>query len=169
MANSTLRFALRVCLPLVAVGLLVLLVGWFWFGWGHKAANNDLLDSLPVPPGAQRIEVHPHAYEFDESLITPPDGWAILAKYSAPPSASREDVVDFYISRLSPTWEFCIDADFIIVANGEEITYMGNVQFGRQNAFVSVDTKNMNVASRAKTFDVYVDHDSHLRVDCYGK
>ena len=44
---------------------------------------------------------------------------------------------------------------------------MGNVQFGRRNAYVSVDTKNINVASGVKIFDVYVDHNSHLRVNCY--
>ena len=44
---------------------------------------------------------------------------------------------------------------------------MGNARFSREQAFVSVDTKNMTAASRSQTFDVYVNHDSRHRADCY--
>ena len=69
--KSMSRYALRLCLPLVAIGSLVFLVGWFWFGWGHIAANSDLLESLPIPPEAEQIRVDSHPYESDELPITP--------------------------------------------------------------------------------------------------
>ena len=161
------RYALWFCMPLVAIGSLVFLVGWFWFGWGHIAANSDLLESLPIPPGAEQIRVNSHAYESDELPITPPDGWGTLATYSAPPDATREEIVDFYISQLSPHWKSCIDTDSIVPVSGQKRSEMGNAQFSRKKAYVSVDTKNINATSRSQTFDVYVDHDSRHRADCY--
>ena len=91
--KSMSRYALRLCLPLAAIGSLVFLVGWFWFGWGHIAANSALLESLPVPSGAEQIRVDSHSYDSDELPITPPDGWATLATYSAPPDANREQLL----------------------------------------------------------------------------
>ena len=161
------RYTLRFGLPVVIIGTLVIVVGWFWFGWGHKAANNDLLESLPVPPGAEQIRVDSNPYESDELPITPPEGWGTRATYSAPPDATREEIVDFYNLRLSPAWKSCIETDLIVGVSGEERIEMGNAQFSRGKAFVGVDTKNINAASRSQTFDVYVDHDSRLRADCY--
>ena len=119
MVKSLARYALRICLPLVAIGSLVFLVGWFWFGWGYITANSDLLESLPIPHGAVQIRVDSHRYESDELPITPPDGWGTRATYSAPPDATKEEIVDFYISRLSPDWESCIDSYSIASASGE--------------------------------------------------
>ena len=164
MVKSMSRYALRLCLPLVAIGSLVFLVGWFWFGWGHITANSDLLGSLPIPPGAEQIRVDSHPYESDELPITPPDGWGTRATYSAPSDATREEIVDFYISRLSPTWKSCIDTDSIVAVSGEVRTEMGNARFSREQAYVSVDTKNINAV---QTFDLYVDHDSRHGADCY--
>ena len=167
MVKSMSRYALRLCLPLVAIGSLVFLVGWFWFGWGHITANSDLLESLPIPPGAEQIRVGSNGYTSDESPITPPDGWSTRATYSAPPDATREEIVDFYISRLSPTWNSCIDTDSIVAVSGEVRREMGNARFSRDKAYVSVDTRNMNAPSKSQTFDIYVDHDSRHRADCY--
>ena len=164
MVKSMSRYALRLCLLLVAIGPLVFLVGWFWFGWGHITANSDLLESLPIPPGAEQIRVDSHPYEFDELPITPPDGWGTRATYSAPPDATKEEIVDFYISRLSPDWESCIDSYTIASASGEVRRKMGNARFSRGQAYVNVDTGNVNAV---QTFDVYVDHDSRHGADCY--
>ena len=168
LVKSMQRYTLRLCLSMVALGALVFLVGWFWLGWGYIPANSDLLESLPVPLGAEQIRVSSHVYESDELPITPPDGWSTLATFSAPPDATREEVVDFYISRLSPTWKSCIEtASIYVVVSGKMRTEMGNALFSREQAFVSVDTKNLNAASRSQTFDVYVDHDSRHRADCF--
>ena len=72
MVKSMSRYALRLCLPMVAIGSLVFLIGWFWFGWGHITANRNLLESLPIPPGAEQIWVGSNGYTSDESPITPP-------------------------------------------------------------------------------------------------
>ncbi len=163
MVKSLARYALRICLPLVAIGSLVFLVGWFWFGWGYITANSDLLESLPIPHGAVQIRVDSHRYESDELPITPPDGWGTRATYSAPPDATKEEIVDFYISRLSPDWESCIDSYSIASASGEVRREMGNARFSRGQAYVSVDTGNVNAV---QTFDVYVDHDRRHPAYC---
>ena len=83
--KSMSRYALRLCLPLVAIGSLVFLVGWFWFGWGHITANSDLLESLPIPPGVEQIRVDFHAYESDELPIPPRTDGAPLPRTLHPP------------------------------------------------------------------------------------
>ncbi len=161
------RRALSISLLILAIGSLVFLVGWFWFGWGYVAANRDLLRSLPVPRDAELLEVESHAYRIGESLMLPPDGWGTRATYSAPSDAAREEIVDFYVSRLSNAWESCIETDSIVeMVSGETRTEMGNAWFSSGKAYVSVDTKNTAAASGSKTFDVYVDHDSPLRAVC---
>ena len=92
----------------VALLLLTLVVGRVWFGWGYIADNEKILDSLPVPPGAQRISVRSHSYSSEELIFIPPDGWGTLATYQAPAEASKDDIVDFYSSRLSPEWRYCV-------------------------------------------------------------
>ena len=44
---------------------------------------------------------------------------------------------------------------------------MGNARFSREKAYVSVDTRSMNALSKSQTFDIFVDHDSRHRGDCY--
>ena len=98
--------------------------------------------------------------------MLPPDGWGTRATYSAPSAAAREEIVDFYVSRLSAAWRSCIDTDAIVAFSGRVSTEMGNVRFTRGNAYVSVDTRNVDAASGPRTFDVYVDHDSRLWGEC---
>ena len=92
----------------VALLLLTPVVGRVWLGWGYIADNEKILDSLPVPPGAQRISVRSHSYSSEELIFIPPDGWGTLATYQAPAEASKDDIVDFYSSRLSPEWRYCV-------------------------------------------------------------
>ena len=122
-----------VYLPFVLLVALTLIVGWFWFGWGYVAKNRLLMNSLPVPPNAKRIDIGSHPISDDESLLTPPDGWGTRASFRVsepspqppPPdpkpyalaplvpflfsSLSRQPIADFYISRLSPDWKHCVN------------------------------------------------------------
>ena len=72
---------------------------------------------------------------------------------------SREGIVDFCRSRLSPEWISCVDTDNVFnPATGERTEEMGNALFWRGSAYVSIDTYGLSVDGR-HTFDVYVDGD----------
>ena len=72
MVKSMSRYVLRLCLPMIAIGSLVFLIGWFWFGWGHITATSDLLESLPIPPGAEQIWVGSNGYTSGRIADNPP-------------------------------------------------------------------------------------------------
>ena len=148
--------------------LLAFAIGQFWFGWGYTADNEDILDSLPVPSGSQRIWMGSHPYEGDELIFTPPDGWGTLATYQTPPDASRERIVDFYLSELLPYWQSCLsDISVVDLATGKMTKMMGNAIFVQKSSYVSVDTLNMSMDG-PRTFDIYVDHDRDRKPTCFG-
>ncbi len=153
---------------LLATVLLTIMIGRVWFGWGYISDNEELLDSLPVPPGAQRISVGSSSYKFDESIMTPPEGWDTEATYQAPPEASREDIANFYISKLSPEWRYCVeDTPILNISTGEEKTrVMGSAHFFiKGSALVVIGTLNMLsdgphtfLSDGTHTFGIAVDH-----------
>lgn len=138
---------------------LVFTVGWFWFGWSYVAENRRLMSSLPVPPGAERTRMGSHSYAGDEMPLTPPDGWGTLATFRVS-GHTRQTIADFYISRMSPDWEYCLRINsFFEPATGRSWEEMGGVHFVRSIAIVGVDTANVS-AKGSGSFDIYVDHDS---------
>ena len=154
---------------LAALALLTSAVGWIWLGWGYIADNKEVLDSLPAPPGVHRFWVGSHPYSADESFLTPPDGWGTRATYQAPPEASREEIVDFYLSKLSPNWQSCVDEISVFeLATGRSTQMMGNALFVRESSLVSIDTLGMTGGNR-HTFDIYVDHQRNFDPICSGR
>ena len=162
MTNPRLKYGLRIAFPLLAIGALVLVVGWFWFGWGYIASNQDILNSLPEPPGVERIWEGSNPYRSGEMAVIPPDGWGTRATFRAPPEITREHVVRFYIKELTPAWEACVETDFIV--GDERRNMMGNAIFGKGAALVSIDTKNMISGDK---YDIYVDHDRSFKPTCH--
>ena len=167
-------------MPLVMLAVLISVVGWMgwnWCGWGYVASNRALLNSLPVPPGVERIGVDSNSYRAGDIAVTPPGGWGTTATYQAPEGTTREDVVRFYIQELSPDWELCVDT--VTMAGrgvrGEGVNIMGNARFGKGSAYVSINTLHMrsidpqggiNLAPR-DTYNIYVDHDHPRELKCY--
>ena len=144
---------------LAAMGLLTVTFGWLWLGWGYIAENEDLLDSLTVPPGVQRIWIGSHSYTKDDGGLMPPDGWGTRATYQAPSETSREDIVDFFLSELSPEWQSCvIEINVVEAATGKSTQMMGGASFTRGSSVVSIDTDNM-LDEAPHTFDIFVDHE----------
>ena len=94
---------------IVAVALitLVAVAGFVWFGWWDIAQNRRILASLPLPPGAERTYIGSNGYSGDDSIISPPEYWSTRARFEIP-GYSREYLADFYISRLSAEWEYCM-------------------------------------------------------------
>ena len=183
-----------VCLSFAFVLLvaLTLTVGWFWFGWGYVAKNRLLMNSLPVPPNAKRVDISSNPISSDDSPLTPPDGWGTRARFRIsarsphPPlpdpkpyalspvapfrfsSLSRQPVADFYISRLSPDWQYCVNVITAFdslsstklldtdppIKRWQEIS---GVRFGRSDAYVSINTDNIG-PDGSGSFDIYVNH-----------
>ena len=164
---------------------MIPVVGWNWCGWGYIAANRDLLNSLPVPPGVERVRVGSDPYRKGDMAVTLPDGWGTLATFLAPEGTTREDVVRFYIRELSPDWEYCIDTikmlgggnrvgvDIVTTADRSK-NIMGSAVFGNGTASVSVNTLNMSISvpesinslMTGDTYHIYVDHDSRREPTC---
>ena len=143
----------------VALLLLTTVVGRVWLGWGYIADNEKILDSLPVPPGAQRISVDSHPYSSQEFVFIPPDGWGTMATYQAPAEASSDYIVDFYLSRLSAEWRYCVNYvntfDLLTRETGEVMT---GVSFTRGLSLVRIDILNMTTEGPHR-FDISVDHE----------
>ena len=91
----------------VALVALVAVAGFVWFGWWDIAQNRRILASLPLPPGTERIEIGSHPVTQNDLLLSPPEYWGTLARFEIP-GYSREYLADFYISRLSAEWEYCM-------------------------------------------------------------
>ena len=84
----------------------------------------------------------------------PPDGWGTRATYQAPPETSREDIVDFFLSELSPEWQSCvIEINVVEAATGKSTQMMGGASFTRGSSVVSIDTDNM-LDEAPHTFDI---------------
>ena len=157
----------RVLLALIAAAVLaglVVVVGVFWFGWYETARNRELLDSLPVFPGADATQDHPHPYESDENPLSPPDKWVILRTYRVPDGTTKEDVAAFYMERMPTEWERCLrhSSTHDSVTGRKGVLFRG-AAFYLERTYVSVAVLGMG-ASRPR-YDVFLDRHRNMRHD----
>ena len=188
------RKSVYVSLTLALLAALVLIVGWVWFGWGYVAKNRLLMDSLPVPPDAQRIDIGSNPYGGDESRVTPPDGWGTRARFRVGASSqeplltdpkpyafsplaqfrfsslSRQPIADFYVSRLTPDWKYCVNIVTSFDSSSDRAILdidpptrkwreLAGVRFVRGDAIVSIDTSNIE-PDGSGSFDIHVNHEA---------
>jgi hypothetical protein len=104
----TRRRLLRPAVVLPALVLLSLGAGIAYAAWtqldsGRADANERLLDSLPNYPGAEELERLTRSSA--DSALPVPDQVVTSVLYAPPASAKQADVVDFYVSALTPEWE----------------------------------------------------------------
>ena len=160
------KFAGCLLILLAPPAVLTLIVGWVWFGWGYIASNRLLLNSLPVPPEAERIWVGSSPYIRDEQLLSPPSGWGTRAAYRISPDTTRKEIVDFYMSNLSQSWEACMH--FALVSGrAERITLpAGSVIFIKERAYLSIDTYALSRRYSGPTYEIYVDHERDSSLEC---
>ena len=157
----------RVLLALTAaaaLAALVVVVGIFWFGWYETARNRELLDSLPVFPGANTTQDYPHPSESDENPLSPPDKWVIRRPYRAPGGTTKEDVAAFYMERMPPEWERCLrHASTYDSATGREGVLFTGAAFYLEQTHVSVDV--LNLGGSGRSYDVFLDRHRNMRHD----
>ena len=140
---------LLILVPIVVIAAIVATIGWIWLGWVDIAKNRRILNSLPVPPGVERIYVGSNGTTKDEVMITPPETWGTLATFKFH-NYTQEYLNDFYISRLSPEWEYCIRD----IRQGEH-----GVLFVRDASLVALDTSRAPSSQGPGSYDIYVQHD----------
>ena len=140
----------RLSAPIVVsfVALIILLalivtVGWIWLGWWDITQNRRIIASLPLPPGAEREYIGSAGYSRDDSFLTPPENWSTRARFQVPGHSPRY-LADFYISRLSSEWEYCMR------------TLVPGVWFVKANYVVSIDASNASLTTGAGSFDIHV-------------
>ena len=160
------KFAGCLIILLAPPAVLTLIVGWVWFGWGYIASNRLLLNSLSVPPGAERIWVGSSPYYSGEQLFSTPEGWGTRAAYRISPDTTRKEIVDFYMSNLSQSWEACMH--FALVSGrAERITLpAGSVIFIKERAYLSIDTYALSRRYSGPTYEIYVDHERDSSLEC---
>ena len=131
---------------IVAVALIALLaiIGFAWFGWWDIAQNRRILNSMPLPPGAERIEIASHPVARNDLIYSPPRYWSTAARFAIP-GYSREYLLDFYISRLSPEWEYCIRV------------FTPGVRFAKDNYTVSLSTEGASSPTAGGSFRFHID------------
>jgi hypothetical protein len=89
-----------VCLSLAAG---VAYAAWSQLDADRADANDELIDSLPLFPGAEEIQRLTRT-SADGSLPIP-DEIVTSVLYEPPAEATQAEVVDFYVTSLAPEWE----------------------------------------------------------------
>ena len=144
----TRKLTLSILAAIVVLTAIVSLVGWVWFGWWEIAQNRRVLNSLPVLPNAQLINIDSDGYGRADLLLAqlfPPDGWITRAQFSLN-GYSRNEVKEFYISHLSPAWELCPGRDY----------YPWRSEFVRGDTRLALSNRTSLLESEIEMFTVSV-------------
>jgi hypothetical protein len=108
-----------ILLPLFAVVSLGAGIGyaaWSQYDAGRIDANQELLDSMPLYPGATEIERLTRTATGDGLPV--PNEILTSALYAPPADASQADVVDFYVRELTPEWD---SSTRTVTASGDDV------------------------------------------------
>ena len=155
MTRRNVTLTLLILLLIVAI---VATIGWIWLGWVDIAKNRRILNSLPVPPGVERIYVGSNGNTRDEVMITPPERWSTRATFKFH-NYTQEYLQDFYISRLSPEWEYCTQD----IPQGQRGSA---VRFSRNGSLVALDTSRPPSSQGPNYYGIFVRHDHGGPVLC---
>ena len=130
---------------LVGLTILVPAVGFIWFGWWDIPQNRKVLDSLPLPPGAELIDIDSEPNYRINTLIYP-HSWSTLAKYQIP-SHTPEYLTEFYISELRSKWNYC------------RTPWVPGARFIARGYVVSIDASGAADNTRStRSFDILVEY-----------
>ena len=108
-----------ILLPLFAIVSLGAGIGyaaWSQYDAGRIDANQELLDSMPLYPGATEIERLTRTATGDGLPV--PNEILTSALYAPPADATQADIVDFYVRELTPEWD---SSTRTVAASGEDV------------------------------------------------
>jgi hypothetical protein len=87
---------------LLALGAGIAYAAWTQLDAGRIDANEEVLASLPRYPGSTEVDRLTQT-EADGTLPIP-DEVVTSVLYAPPAAATQAEVVEFYVSRLTPEW-----------------------------------------------------------------
>jgi hypothetical protein len=87
---------------LLALGAGIAYAAWTQLDTGRIDANEEVLASLPRYPGSTEVDRLTQT-EADGTLPIP-DEVVTSVLYAPPAAATQAEVVEFYVSRLTPEW-----------------------------------------------------------------
>jgi hypothetical protein len=87
---------------LLALGAGIAYAAWTQLDAGRIEANEEVLASLPRYPGSTEVDRLTQT-EADGTLPIP-DEVVTSVLYAPPAAATQAEVVEFYVSRLTPEW-----------------------------------------------------------------
>lgn len=92
-------------LGVMALGAAVILA-WCNRTPPEVRANEAILASFPVYPGAMEVERHNTPYNFRDgvSFLSPAQGWSTRVTYRAPAGTTVEEVLAFYEAAPEASW-----------------------------------------------------------------
>jgi hypothetical protein len=103
MRRRLLRPALLIpAFVLLALGAGIAYAAWTQLDAGRIDANEEVLASLPRYPGSTEVDRLTQT-EADGTLPIP-DEVVTSVLYAPPAAATQAEVVEFYVSRLTPEW-----------------------------------------------------------------
>jgi hypothetical protein len=108
-----------ILLPLFAVVSLGAGIGyaaWSQYDAGRIDANQELLDSMPLYPGATEIERLTRTATGDGLPV--PNEVLTSALYAPPADATQADIVDFFVRELTPEWD---SSTRTVTASGDDV------------------------------------------------
>jgi hypothetical protein len=83
-----------------SLALVILAVGCGESAADYVSENMRIVESLPEMPGSKRVRVESDWYNECDP------GYTTHAIYEAPPNVTAEEVVRFYIERMSSDWQY---------------------------------------------------------------
>jgi hypothetical protein len=108
--------------------------------------NEELLESVPVFPRANRIDVSSSPYRGADGEGSP-RGYTTTFRFRLPATATRQEVARFYKNRLAGDW---VLLEELVEGGGERV-----VNFRRDDASLSVNLESQDV------LELTADHDSY--------
>ena len=110
--------------------------------------NQELLHSLPLVPNSTQVRITSASYR--ESEHDPISGYTTNVVYRVSAALTPQDVIDFYVERLTPEWTY---------QRGEVPISSGGVvllaSFARGEAGVEVNTDGILLEH---TYELSIDH-----------
>ncbi len=89
---------------LLSLGAGIAYAAWTQLDSSRVDANMEILDSVPLYPGAHEIQRITQTTNGEDALPVP-DEIVTSALYAPPAETKQEDVVAFYVESLEPEWK----------------------------------------------------------------
>jgi hypothetical protein len=125
-------------------------------GGSYVDRNKDLLNSLPMPIGAERFRVESAPYYQDGEAE--PAGWVTTAEYGAPATVRPSGVSGFFLREMGDEWDATVrEVPILDEESGEETGRFVEAVFTRGTAVVTLVTADI-AQGGPHTFDISVDH-----------